>query len=138
MSDLTVFFDADCGFCSASAMVVERLDWRHRVRLVPLQSAHEVAADAPAEQALMEQMHARTADGTWVVGSRAWLAIADRLPLLRPLAIAARLPLLRDAMDPGYRLIARNRHRLSRLLGLTACTYRPTPASSPGGSARAR
>jgi hypothetical protein len=36
---------------------------------------------------------------------------------LRPIARLGRLPLVNQLVEPLYRLVARHRHRLSRLLG---------------------
>lgn len=124
-AELTVFYDADCGFCTRSALILQRLDWRHRLDLVPLAQAAEVAPDAPPETELIELMHARDAEGDWFKGGRAWLRISDEVPLLRPLGLVARLPLIRDLVEPVYVVIAGNRHRISRLLGEGACRTRP-------------
>jgi hypothetical protein len=43
------------------------------------------------------------------------------VPALRPFAGAAGRPGIRALVEPAYRLVARNRHRISRRLGLTAC-----------------
>ena len=119
---LRVFFDADCGFCAHSASVLRRLDSNHRLALVPLQRAAEVAPDAPELGVLLASMHVRDSTGRWSVGGAAWLRIADEIPLLRPLAFLARLPGLRRLVEPAYAVVARNRHRISRLLGDDACS----------------
>ncbi len=119
---LRVFFDADCGFCAHSASVLRRLDSKHRLGLVPLQRAAEVVSDAPDIDRLLASMHVRDPAGRWSVGGAAWLRIADEIPLLRPLAFLARLPGLRRLVEPTYALVARNRHRISRLLGDDACS----------------
>lgn len=123
-ADLLVFYDADCGFCSWCAIALDRLDRGHRLHLLPLQSAAAAFDDAPPEPALLDMMHVRDAAGRWERGGAAWLRIAAAVPILRPLAVAGRLPLVRLAFEAWYRVIARNRHRLGRLLGLDGCTYR--------------
>jgi predicted DCC family thiol-disulfide oxidoreductase YuxK len=55
--------------------------------------------------------------GRWFSGGEAWLHIADVVPALRPLGLIGRLPLARPVVDVAYRLIADNRHRISRLMG---------------------
>ena len=123
-SRLVVLFDADCGFCSWSATALDRLDRGHALRLLPLQRAAIELDDAPPEGILLETMHVRDRDGRWERGGAAVLRIAAAVPLLRPLAVAARLPPVRWAIDAWYRVVARHRHRLGRLLGLDSCTYR--------------
>lgn len=119
--NLQVFFDADCGFCAHSAAVLRRLDSKHRLALAPLQRAAEVVPDAPDIDRLLASMHVRDRAGEWRVGGAAWLRTADEIPLLRPLAFLARLPGLRALVEPAYSLVARNRHRIGRLLGDDAC-----------------
>lgn len=119
-----VLYDADCGFCSWCATALDRLDRGHRLRLLPLQSAATALDDAPPERLLLESMHVRDDAGRWDRGGAALLRIARVVPILRPLAIAGRLPFARLGFEAWYRVIARNRHRLGRLLGLDGCTYR--------------
>ena len=57
--------------------------------------------------------------------ARAWLAIAGVVPALLPLGLVARLPVVRSLVEPTYGLIARNRHRISRLLGDGECALGP-------------
>jgi len=121
---LTVFYDADCGFCSHSAAVLRRLDSQHRLRLVPLQAAGTSRPGMPTEQELLALMHVVDDAGRWDRGGAALLRIADTIPALRPLALVGRLPLAGLAVEWLYGLGARNRVRLSRLLGLEGCAHR--------------
>jgi predicted DCC family thiol-disulfide oxidoreductase YuxK len=121
---LLVLYDADCGVCSHSAGVLDRLDHGRRLRLVPLQDADTVV-DAPPVEALLEAMHVRDPEGRWSVAGAAWIRIAAEVPLLRPLAVAARLAPVRLLAEWAYARVARNRHRISRVLGVDACAVRP-------------
>jgi predicted DCC family thiol-disulfide oxidoreductase YuxK len=125
--DLDVFYDADCGFCTRTALMLRRLDRAHRLRLVELQRATEIAADAPSEDQLLGEMHARDSAGRWFMGGAAWLRIAHVVPLMKPLAFVAELPLIRSLVEPTYAVIARNRHRISRLMGDGDCSLRSRP-----------
>lgn len=80
--------------------------------------------NAPSEKDLVAVMHVVDAAGRWESGGAAWVRIASVLPLLRPLAMIAELPLVRRFVEPLYRLVARNRGRLSQVVGLRACSYR--------------
>lgn len=122
-TQLTVLYDADCGFCQRCAAALRRLDRDGRMSLVPLQAAAGLVPGAPPEPELLESMHAVTAEGEWVRGGEAWVRIAMLVPPLRPLAIVARLPLVRPMVELAYGIVAANRHRISRGLGL-ACRYR--------------
>ena len=123
-ADLDVFYDADCGFCTRTALVLRRLDRGHRLRLVELQRASEIAPDAPSEDQLLQEMHARDASGRWFMGGAAWLQIAHVVPLMKPLAFVAELPLIRSLVEPTYAVVARNRHRISRLMRDGDCSLR--------------
>jgi acetyl esterase len=115
---LTVLFDADCPFCMHTTKVLQRLDHKHRLTFVPLQVAASILPDAPSREELTASLHVRSTDGEWVHGGAACLRIAAAVPLLVPLALVGRLPFAAVAADRLYRVVARNRHRLSRRLGL--------------------
>jgi predicted DCC family thiol-disulfide oxidoreductase YuxK len=117
---LTVFYDADCGICQASARLMVRLDARHQLNMVPLQTA-PTTAETPSPDELLDSLHALDGDGRWWVGADAVIEIARRVPALRPLALATRVPFAVRALEIVYGLVARNRHRLSRILRLAAC-----------------
>jgi predicted DCC family thiol-disulfide oxidoreductase YuxK len=125
---LTVLYDADCGFCEWSARVLGRLSRRHRLRLIPLASAS--LPGQPSLETLVTGLHAVDSDGQWFVGADACLEIADLIPLLRPLARLALVPHVWKHLELTYRMVASHRHRLSRLLGLSAC---PSPRSPRAG-----
>ena len=125
--ELSVFYDADCGFCSHCAAVLRALDRGGRLLLLPLDRAAGTFADAPPIEQLADKMHARDVTGRWFIGGQAWIRVADTLPILRPLAIVARLPLVRSLVEPAYAVVACNRHNLSRLLGDEACAIQPAP-----------
>lgn len=120
---LTVLYDADCGVCTHTARALVWLDTRRRLRLVALQSAAITAA--PPMDRLLAALHATDGDGRWYVGGAALVAIAQRIPLLRPLALVARLPLATRLIDGLYRVIADNRSMISRVLRLEACRVEP-------------
>ena len=120
---LTVFYDGDCGFCEQCALLLRRLDRGHRLRLLPRQHAASVFPSAPSPADLRASMHVVDAADRWERGGAAWLWIAHTVPQLRPLARLAELPLIRWAIEPVYALVARNRHRISGLVGLHACPH---------------
>jgi predicted DCC family thiol-disulfide oxidoreductase YuxK len=118
---LTVLFDADCGFCQWSSETVARLDRAGVIRFLPLTKAAAEIPGAPQVGTLLRSMHAVTPAGEWVQGGEAWLRMMALVPVLRPLAAIGRMPLLRGLVDPGYAIVARNRHRLGRLVGRSSC-----------------
>jgi len=122
---LTMMFDADCGFCGRSAMVLHRLDRDHALRIVPLQRAAERVPDAPPVERLLDIIHVRDDQGRWTTGGAAWLLIMDEVPALRPVGRLVRRKPVRPLVEPAYRWVADHRWLLSRLLGARACRLRP-------------
>jgi predicted DCC family thiol-disulfide oxidoreductase YuxK len=121
-SRLQVLYDADCGFCTRTARLLDRLDRSERLDLVPLQEAGALVPDAPPVDRLLDRMHVRDGGGNWSIGADGWLRIATVVPALRPLAALARVPFVRPLVESAYAWIAQNRHRVSRLLGDGACS----------------
>jgi predicted DCC family thiol-disulfide oxidoreductase YuxK len=119
-SPLTVYFDADCGFCTDCARLLRLLDGRRRLRLIPLQRAQRDRPDAPALATLQQSMHVVESDRRWT-GGRACLEIAARVPALWPLATLRYVPLVPELLDRAYVAIAAKRHSISRLTGSRAC-----------------
>lgn len=121
---LAVFVDADCGLCTQTARVLRRIDGGGRLDLRPLESAVEVPGSPPL-LTLREVLHVRDASGRWWAGGQAVVRLSRELWPLRPIALAARLPGVARLVEPAYGLVARNRHRISGWLGLTACRIVP-------------
>lgn len=126
---LTVLYDRDCGVCSHVARTLVRADTRQLLNLVALQVAQ--LPDQPPRAQLIDMLHARDAEGGWFKGAAASVEIARRVPLLRPLGWYARLPMAMPVLDLMYRAFATNRHAISRMLGLKACTA-PSGAAISG------
>jgi predicted DCC family thiol-disulfide oxidoreductase YuxK len=116
----TVVYDADCGLCNAVARVLAR---RPSLVVAPIQSdtGLQLLADLdPAAQ--LATFHVVASDGVRHSGGAALIPVAHVLPgrrLLVPLLV--RCP---GMCDHAYELVARNRRRLSRALGLVACRAR--------------
>src|ERR1700675_2362603 len=117
-----VFFDADCGFCTHSSEVLERLDWRRRLEFVPLQRAAQATADAPPLDVLIRAMHVHDPADEWFVGGAACVRLAREVPLLIPLAVLARRPVISSLVEPAYAFVSAHRHQLGRLLGADTCS----------------
>jgi predicted DCC family thiol-disulfide oxidoreductase YuxK len=93
---------------------------------MPLKDADEIV-DAPPAEVLLDAMHVRDQGGRWSIAGAAWIKIAGEVPVLRPLAIAARLPAISKCIELIYAMVARNRHRISHLLGDRACAVASEP-----------
>lgn len=121
-SRLVVLYDRDCGLCTATARALRRWDRHAALRLVALQDVERAAPDiAPrvAGAPLAAAMHVvDEATGRVAAGGDGVLAIAGRLPGGRVADVLARIPPARWSVGIAYDLVARNRHRIGRLLRL--------------------
>jgi predicted DCC family thiol-disulfide oxidoreductase YuxK len=125
----TVLFDEDCGFCRWSADKLRRWDTRGRLTFAAIQSTKgaELLHAVPATKRL-DSMHAVTPDGRVWSGGQAVRVILEELPGGSALAsMAARFP---GTTEWIYRLVARHRNRLGRLLGQRACSVDPSRTGS--------
>ena len=111
----TLLYDADCGFCRWSAAKVIAWDRRAALRLVALQdrAQSERLLGAMSEDARMASWHL-VIDGQVRSGGEAVPALLRRLPGGRPLAALAAA--LKPLTNLAYRLVARRRSLLGRLL----------------------
>ena len=111
---VTVLYDADCGFCTwAARRIAERLAPPGAVVLEPIRS--------PAGDALLGDLPEALRDGSWhlvAADGRRWSAGTALGPLLR---LLPRLRWAAPLVEAAYRLVARNRATLSRLLGAERC-----------------
>jgi predicted DCC family thiol-disulfide oxidoreductase YuxK len=114
---LTFYYDADCDMCSALARWAMR-NTRATMRTIQQSQAELLRLGVPAE-GLFLTAHADSG-GALLSGSQAiaaLLADSDRA-WVRAVGCAAQLPLARNVAALGYRAVANNRGRLSRLFKL--------------------
>jgi len=119
---LTLFYDADCGFCTWSASFIA-------TRLAPPGAIEPQPIDSPRGDELLGDLQVERRMGSWhlvAADGRRWSAGAAFAPLLRELPRLRRLAPVVDALpgpvvEAGYRLVARNRATLSRLVGAKRC-----------------
>lgn len=124
---ITVLYDEDCGFCRWSADKLRAWDTQQRLTFAAIQSARgaELLVAVP-EAHRLDSMHAVTRDGRVWSGGQAVRVTVAQLPGGSILAsVAAAFP---GATEATYRLVARHRQRLGRMLGQRACGVDPTSA----------
>ena len=124
MERYTLLYDADCGFCRWSVDKILRWDRRGALRTITLQSpeADELLGPMDPERK-MASWHLVNGDGEVRSAGAAAAPLLGVLPGGRPLALVARA--LPKTTDRAYRWVARNRHRLGRLIGEKACAVDP-------------
>ena len=117
---LTLYYDGKCPFCATEMRRLAGWD-RHCVLAFTdiAQPGFDPARLNASLAQLNLEMHGQRADGQVLVGIDSMLAaytLVGKGPLVWPL----RVPLLRDGLAWLYRLFARNRYRMSALLGYKA------------------
>lgn len=128
MSDTTLLYDADCGFCRWGIDKLLRWDKRGHLRAITIQSAEgsELLKDLPLEKRL-ESWHLIDADGAHYAAGDAAVPLAKLLPYAAPLGwIARAFPGMTNRI---YFWVARNRDKLGARLGAEACSVDPSSRS---------
>lgn len=138
----TVIFDADCGFCFQCVRVLARLDPFQRLTFVgnDQPDAFPAGVDPAATERSIVVVDAQ---GHVHEEERAVFSILTALPLGIVLGFWLRIPGLSLAGRGLYRVVARNRLRISTWLGHGACGLplaapAAAPSATPAGTAEAR
>lgn len=119
MKTAIVVYDGGCGMCRTGARWIERLDWRHALSAVPLQSEalyRSLPALDPA--ACHAAMHVVLPNGRIRVGGDALRAVLVRLPLTLPVAVLLAIPPLPALVRAVYPWFAARRSAHSATCGL--------------------
>ena len=116
---LLVFYDEECGYCRWSVAQLLRFDRDQRLRLIAIQSpeGERLLADVAPELRLASA-HLIDGDGQLFSGGDAAAPIAAALPRLAP--TAPLLGRLSGPVNASYKLIAANRERIGRLVGVSS------------------
>ena len=128
-----VLFDASCGFCFQTIRVLARLDPGGRLELVGNDQRERMPKGV--DEALTEEtlVVVDPESGVISIGARAFAEIFRCLPFGRP--VAWLLVITRPIADVVYRVVARNRSRISVMLGLAACDLGPPASGGTAGAA---
>jgi predicted DCC family thiol-disulfide oxidoreductase YuxK len=84
---VTVWYDSDCPMCIREISLMRRLDKRHRINFVEIQTA--VGCPIGTDE-LMKRFHAQERGEPIVSGAAAFAAMWRAVPVLRPLGLLAR------------------------------------------------
>ncbi len=112
--DLVVLYDGECEMCSSALRWVKRRDREDRVH--PVASGSEEARRMLGERSAQPIGSLQTWEdgGRMRTGARAVATLLLRLPRWRWLGRIMVLAPVSWLLEPGYRWVARHRHRLSR------------------------
>ena len=111
-----VLWDGECGFCRRSIEWVQRRD-RGELESMPYQQAPPTVVSDELRRQCADAVHVITKDGSILRGARAWLFILRAIGWRTSAAVLETPPFV-WIVELGYRFVARNRRRLSRLLPL--------------------
>lgn len=131
-TELTLYYDGKCLFCAAGMRRLAGWDRANRLDYVDMsQPGFDPSHLNATMDDLNREMVSQRADGTVLVGVQSLLAaytLVGKGWLVWPL----RVPLLRDLLSWMYRVFARNRYKMSALLGYKAPAC-DSGACVPGG-----
>ncbi|MFT0634756.1 thiol-disulfide oxidoreductase DCC family protein [Pseudomonas sihuiensis] len=137
---LTLYFDGDCPLCAREIRLLSRHASPQRLLLVDISAADfDPLPLGLSLTAMQNRLHARWADGTWLLGLDASLWSWEAAGLGAWVAPLRWRP-LRPLLEWGYRLFCRLRPHLARLphpdgaarcrKGDSCSTQRPPPADA--------
>ncbi len=125
MQRAVLLYDGDCGFCRWATDRVLGWDRRGALRALPIQSEEgDRLLDGMTEGRKLSSWHLASPGGRVDSAGAAVAPLVSLLPLGGPIALVARS--FPAATDATYRIVARHRAGLARLIGARACAVDPT------------
>ncbi|MDF2177780.1 DUF393 domain-containing protein [Aliiglaciecola sp. CAU 1673] len=122
MIKLTLFYDGNCPLCNFEVRHLRRWDSCDEIRFVDINNDEFTACYPDLDRAKLDAiLHAQWANGTWVSGLDATLAVwrvVGKGGWIAPL----RWPLIRPFADVLYGLFARYRHQLTGRADISDCS----------------
>jgi len=115
-----VLYDGNCGICSNLAARMRGTLERHGFALARLQDGWVAERTGIATDVLVKEFRVLTSDGEVRSAGDAYRYIFRRLPWAWPIYAVAVTPGLKQIFDATYRLVADNRHHISRACRLDA------------------
>lgn len=107
------YYDHDCGFCVKSVNKIKKYDIFNRVNFIPMQSLDQGKYGFKIEQ-LKNEMGLLEENGQILYGAYAFESIFEKIPIFYIIALIYKFPLVSYFADKIYKLVAKNRHLISR------------------------
>lgn len=114
----TIYYDATCGLCTTAHTRFGRALQRAGFTQTPLQDESARRTLGLKEGEVPPEMKVRLADGTVLGGVNALLAVSRYVWWSWPLWLIGRVPGVAWLLRFPYRLVARNRYRISQVCRL--------------------
>lgn len=110
---IEVFFDGGCPLCVREMNLLRRMDRNGQIRFTDIDAPDfDAAAYGKTREELMQRMHGRQPDGSWISGVEVFRQMYTAVGYER-LVWMTRLPVVSQALDLAYTVFARNRLRLT-------------------------
>jgi predicted DCC family thiol-disulfide oxidoreductase YuxK len=116
----TIFYDATCGLCSTALTRFGRAAQRAGFSQTPLQDESAQRTLGLQDGELPAEMKVQLANGTVLGGVDALLAVSRHIWWAWPAWAISRVPGVTWLLRFPYRLVARNRYRISQVCKLPA------------------
>ncbi|MFC7395493.1 thiol-disulfide oxidoreductase DCC family protein [Scopulibacillus cellulosilyticus] len=107
-----VFYDAECPLCSSVKTVIEKLDWFHRIKWMPVQEIeHSDRFRFLQGRDIYDRIHMISSKGHLHAGIYTIRKLLTQLPLTFPASWILYLPFMDKILDPLYMWISKNRYQ---------------------------
>jgi predicted DCC family thiol-disulfide oxidoreductase YuxK len=119
---ITIYYDASCPLCTREISVLKRYDSDNQINLIDCSPTDYAGDDGYSREAMMKLIHARDAEGRWMIGAPVFAAayqVTGFAAISRMWGARALQPLWRVL----YPRIANNRTLLSKLGVVDAMTW---------------
>lgn len=104
-----LFYDAECRFCTRTAMRLAGLLARRGLALAPLQDPRVGALLGLSRPELLQAMRFVSQDGRHSSGAEAFIALAREVWWARPLVWMSKIPGIMLILSAAYRQVAQRR-----------------------------
>jgi len=111
--ELEAFYDEACPLCKSEVKMIQRLDKKQKILFTNIADPQfNATAYGKTLDQLMNEMHARLSDGSWITGVEVFRGIYSAVGFSW-LVSATRMPGFSQFLDLLYGVFARNRLRLT-------------------------